>query len=60
MALDVLLHLGVDVLELRPAVRMALPFFGLTVGLSLGPGKIGLGSFDETGTFKKIKITAKK
>jgi hypothetical protein len=28
------------------------------VDLSLGPGKVGLGSFDETGAFKNIKITA--
>jgi hypothetical protein len=30
------------------------------VDLSLGPGKVGLGSFDETGAFKNIKITAMK
>jgi hypothetical protein len=30
------------------------------VDLSLGPGKIGLGSFDETGAFKNVKITAEK
>lgn len=30
------------------------------VDLSLGPGKVGLGSFDETGAFKNIKITAAK
>jgi hypothetical protein len=27
------------------------------VDLSLGPGKIGLGSFDETGEFRNVKIT---
>jgi hypothetical protein len=27
------------------------------VDLSLGPGKVGLGSFDETGEFKDVKIT---
>lgn len=30
------------------------------VDLSLGPGKVGLGSFDETGAFKNIQITATK
>ena len=30
------------------------------VDLSLGPGKVGLGSFDETGAFKNIKIVATK
>ncbi len=30
------------------------------VDLSLGPGKVGVGSFDETGAFKNIKITATK
>jgi hypothetical protein len=30
------------------------------VDLSLGPGKVGLGSFDETGAFKNIKITVAK
>ena len=30
------------------------------VDLSLGPGRIGLGSFDETGAFKNTKITAEK
>lgn len=30
------------------------------VDLSLGPGKVGLGSFDETGVFKNIKITVAK
>ena len=30
------------------------------VDLSLGAGKVGLGSFDETGAFKNIKITAMK
>ena len=30
------------------------------VDLSLGPGKVGLGSFDETGAFKNIKIAAAK
>ena len=30
------------------------------VDLSLGPGKVGLGSFDETGAFKNIKITSAK
>jgi hypothetical protein len=28
------------------------------VDLSLGPGKVGLGSFDETGVFKNVKISA--
>ena len=28
--------------------------------LSLGPGQVGVGSFDETGAFKNIKITAAK
>lgn len=28
------------------------------VDLSLGPGQVGLGSFDETGAFKNVKITA--
>lgn len=28
------------------------------VDLSLGPGKLGVGSFDETGEFKNIRITA--
>jgi hypothetical protein len=27
------------------------------VDLSLGPGKIGIGSFDETGEFKNVRIT---
>jgi hypothetical protein len=30
------------------------------VDLSLGPGKVGLGSFDETGAFKNIRINAAK
>jgi len=30
------------------------------VDLSLGPGNVGLGSFDETGAFKNVKITAVK
>jgi len=30
------------------------------VDLSLGPGRVGVGSFDETGAFKNIKITAAK
>jgi hypothetical protein len=30
------------------------------VDLSLGPGQVGVGSFDETGAFKNIKITAAK
>jgi hypothetical protein len=30
------------------------------VDLSLGPGKVGLGSFDETGAFKDIRIAAAK
>ena len=29
------------------------------VDLSLGPGKVGLGSFDETAEFKNVKITAR-
>ncbi|HTQ55126.1 MAG TPA: hypothetical protein VMI94_11740 [Bryobacteraceae bacterium] len=29
------------------------------VDLSLGPGKIGFGSFDETGAFRNIRITVK-
>lgn len=29
------------------------------VDLSLGPGKVGIGSFDETGDFKNIKITGR-
>jgi hypothetical protein len=28
------------------------------VDLSLGPGKIGVGSFDETGEFRNIQIAA--
>jgi len=27
------------------------------VDLSLGPGKVGIGSFDETGEFKNVRIT---
>jgi len=27
------------------------------VDLSLGPGKVGIGSFDETGEFKTVRIT---
>lgn len=30
------------------------------VDVSIGPGKVGLGSFDETGAFKNVKITAVK
>jgi hypothetical protein len=30
------------------------------VDLSLGPGKVGLGSFDETAVFKNVKITSVK
>jgi hypothetical protein len=29
------------------------------VDLSLGPGKTGVGSFDETGVFRNITITQK-
>ena len=28
------------------------------VDLSLGPGKVGIGSFDETGEFRNVRITA--
>ena len=34
------------------------PVLGIgAVDLSLGPGKVGIGSFDETAEFKNVKIT---